>query len=468
MTVIAWLRRSLREFDNTSVIRASEESETVIPFYCVDDDYFRETELGYPRVKFWRESLEELKESLEDKGKDLVIRKGKPVEQLKKIVKETDTEKVVVNQDYIPYFRELLEKLREELEVPVETVKDVVMFEKEEITTNKGTPYKVYTYFMKKWFKRDKRKPEEPEDYTVPDLKSDDIPSLEELGFEEPEDFEWKWNPGREGGLERLESFKDDIAFYNEKRDSPAVDGTSRISPHLKFGTVSIREAFWEMEEFKEEEPGAEDGVKTWQEELAWRDFYFQVLWNWPETVDTAFLEDFRELDWKTDKELFKKWKKGKTGYPFIDAGMRQLKRTGWMHNRARMAVTSFAAKDLWLDWRMVHEYFKRTYVDAELSSMIGGIQWAYSIGTDAQPYFRIFNPWTQGEDHDPDGEYIREFVPELEEVPDRYIHRPYKMPEEVQEEAKCIIGKDYPEPMVEHDEAREKALKRFKEAKGK
>ncbi len=466
MTVVSWIRRSLRDFDNTSIKKASREDDEVVPFYCVDTDYFREEELGYPRVKFWRDSLKSLKERMDEKGKDLVVRKGNPVEKLEKVVEETNANKVVVNQDYTPYFRQLVKRVREQLDVELETVKDVVMFDKKEITTNKGTPYKVFTYFMKKWFEREKRKPERHRDYVVPDLESDRIPSLEELGFYKPEELVWQWNPSRKGGLERLEGFKEKIGFYKERRDQPSIDGTSKISPHLKFGTVSIREVFWEMEDLKREKPEYSDGVKEWQEELAWRDFYFQVLWNWPETVNNAFLEDFRDINWSKNDKLFEKWAKGKTGFPFIDAGMRQLRKTGWMHNRARMAVTSFAAKDLWLDWRKVHDYFSRNFVDAELSSMIGGVQWAYSIGTDAQPYFRIFNPWTQGEKHDPDGDYIRRFVPELEKVPDEYIHRPYEMPVQVQKKSGCEIGVDYPKPMVDHEKRRKKALENFKRMK--
>lgn len=468
MAVVSWIRRSLREFDNTALVRASKKSEEVVPFYCVDERYFKETDLGYPRVRFWREALKSFKDRVDSQeGKKLVVRKGDPVEELKKIVEQTSAEKVLVNQDYTPYFRKVLEQAREEIDAEFEVLKDVTMFDKEEILTNSGTPYKVYSYYMKKWFEKEKRKPVETFAYKVPDLETDEIPEMEELGFERPEELEWEWEGSRESGLERLESFKDEIGFYKERRDIPAKDGTSRLSPHLKFGTVSIREVFWEMEELKEEVPSAREGIRKWQEELAWRDFYFQMLWNFPETVEKAFIKDFRELEWSRDNEKFKRWKEGKTGFPFVDAGMRQLRRTGWMHNRARMVVTSFASKDLWLDWQMVHTYFKKAYVDAELSSMIGGIQWAYSIGTDPQPYFRVFNPWTQGEDHDPEGEYIKEFVPELREVPGKYIHRPQEMPEDVQEESNCIIGEDYPEPIVDHSERRENALNNFKKAKG-
>ncbi|MFB6291946.1 MAG: deoxyribodipyrimidine photo-lyase [Candidatus Nanohaloarchaea archaeon] len=462
VTAIVWIRRSMRIHDNTALVEAAEEHERVIPFYVVDEDYFDSGTLGYPRVRFWRESLLELKERLQEQGNDLVVREGSPVEELKKMVDETGADAVYFNRDYSPYARERDEAVRE-LEVEVKDFKDIVMFEKQEITTNSGDPYKVYSYYRDKWFDREKPRPEEPEDFSTPEIKSDEVPELEDFGFTQPEDMEWIWKPGREGGRERLEAFREKIGEYDEDRDYPAKEATSKLSPHLKFGTVSIREAFWAAE--REKARGAE-GAETWQEELAWRDFYFQMLWNFPYTVEKPFLEQYGSIEWREDNEQWQRFIEGRTGYPFVDAGMRQLKREGWMHNRLRMVVTSFCAKDLRLDWQKLHRYFKKMFVDAELSAMVGGIQWAYSIGTDAQPYFRVFNPTSQGERYDPEGEYIREYVPELSEVPDEYIHEPAEMPEDVQEENGCVIGEDYPEPMVDHSEEREKALQMFENAK--
>ena len=467
MTAIAWIRRSLREYDNTALVEATKEHDKVIPFYVVDDDYFENAELGYPRVKFWHDSLKELSEKLADDGKELVVRKGKPVEQLKKIVEETGADKIYFNRDYSPYSRERDSKVKKEVEAEVETFKDIVMFEKREILTNSGDPYSVYSYYRDKWFDKKKQRPQKTEDYKVPDTESEEIPSLKELGFEKPENME-VWDGGRENGKKRLDDFINKIGGYEENRDLASKDATSKLSPHLKFGTISIREAFWEAERAKARGQD-EQGVKTWQEELAWRDFYFQMLWNHPETTEEPFLDQYASIEWKQKEEAEKEWKawiKGKTGYPFVDAGMRQLKKTGFMHNRLRMVVTSFACKDLWLEWRDVHDYYSKMFVDAELASMIGGIQWAYSIGTDAQPYFRVFNPVSQSERYDEDGEYIRKYVPELEEVPDEYIHEPWKMSKDEQEQYNCILGEDYPERIVEHSQQREKAIQRFEEAK--
>lgn len=471
MTAIVWIWRSLREHDNTAIVEASKKHDEVIPIYIIDRRYFSETPLGYPRVKFWHDALENLKQNLEGKeGKDLVVREGKPLEELDKIVEEVDADAVYLNRDYTPYSRERNQKIEEGLEVPVKSLKDRVMFEKEEILTNSGTPYKVFTYYSKKWFDKEHRRPQGVEEYEVPEVESDEIPTLEELGFETPENFNWQWNPSREGAKDRIEAFKDEIFNYEEDRDYAWKDSTSKLSPHLKFGTVSIREVFWEAERMKARNPNEDtSGIKTWQEELAWRDFYMQVLWNWPETAERPFLEQYEEIEWRSKEEAEEDWEafiNGKTGYPFVDAGMRQLKETGWMHNRLRMVVTSFACKDLWLDWKDLHKFFNENFVDAEIASMIGGIQWAYSIGTDAQPYFRVFNPLSQGEDYDPDGEYIRKWVPELEDVPDKHIHRPHKMNKLQQEDCGVEMGDDYPRPLVDHDEKRKEAIERFEEVR--
>ncbi|PSH02175.1 MAG: deoxyribodipyrimidine photo-lyase, partial [Nanohaloarchaea archaeon QH_8_44_6] len=254
MTAIVWLRRSLREYDNTALVEASKQHDEVIPFYVVDKNYFDKAELGYPRVRFWRKSLKELKQSLKSEGKDLVIRNGDPIEQLEKIIEEKSADKLYFNRDYSPYSKKRDKEVRD-LDLEVESFKDIVMFEKEEILTNSGTPYKVYTYYKNKWFDCEKPRPQKPEEYSVPDIESEEIPSLEDLGFEKPDQTEWIWNPGREGGKQRLEEFKEKIWNYDENRDYAWKDSTSKLSPHLKFGTVSVREVFWETERTKARNP---------------------------------------------------------------------------------------------------------------------------------------------------------------------------------------------------------------------
>ena len=457
----------MREHDNTALVEASRNHEEVVPVHIVDESFFSEHTLGYPRVRFWSESLKKLKKGMGD-GKDLVVRRGEPLEELQRLVDEVEADKLYYNREYTPYAKKRDSRIEESLDTSVESFKDSVMFEKKEILTNSGTPYKVYSYYKKKWFKNTKRKPQKVEDYKTPELESVEIPGPEEMGFEMPDEMEWVWDASRDAGLERMEEFKDLILDYDRDRDYAWKDATSRLSPHLKFGTVSPREVFWEAERVKARNQDSDiSGIETWQEELAWRDYYFQILWNYPHEVDEPFMDKYRgnEPDWDSRGQTPEKWNawvEGKTGYPFVDAGMRQLKETGWMHNRLRMVVTNFSCKDLWLEWRDVHEYFSKMFVDAEISAMVGGIQWSYSIGTDAQPYFRVFNPTSQAEDYDPDGNYIRKWVPELEDVPDKYIHEPWKMPEEVQRNCGVEIGKDYPDRIVNHDEERKRSVERF------
>ncbi len=464
MTAIVWLRRSLRIEDNTALVEAAQDHDEVIPFYVIDTDLFERSTMGYPRVRFWHDALQDLKTRLQDSGSDLLIRHGRPIEKLQEIVHETGAEAVHHNRDYTPYARERDRQADVALDVPVHSHKDTVMYEKDEIMTNSGTPYKVYSYYRDKWFDRDTPRPRDVPSFSTPDIDSEAVPDLEQLGFERPDGLEWIWDASRDGAMDRVEAFKDKIAAYDSKRDYPADDATSKLSPHLKFGTISPREVFWEAERMRPRVDD-EEGIRTWQEELAWREFYIQALWHWPETVEEPFLDQYSGIAWHWDEDHQRMWEQfleGRTGYPFVDAAMRQLRRTGWMHNRARMVVASFAAKDLHVDWQKLHLHFKEWFVDAELSAMVGGIQWAYSLGTDAQPYFRVFNPWTQGEKYDPDGEYIREYVPELRDVPDEYIHRPYTMPADVQDEVGCDLGTDYPLPIVDHDEARETAVELF------
>lgn len=467
MTAIAWIGRAFREKDNTALRKAAEDHEEVLPVF-VDDIERSNEEPGYPKLKFRKEAMEEFRDKLRDQENDLVVRRGDPVDELAELVEEVGADAVYHNKGYTPYRVDLRGRAEEELGVPVNSFKDKALFEEKEILTNSGTPYKVYSYFKKKWFKKEKRKPEETPGFDSPEVEPGDIPGPKDYGLEKPDGME-VWPGGREEALERLESFVEDhISDYDEKRDLAAKSATSRLSPHLKYGTVSVREAFWKAE--RQRVRGASDeGVDVWQEELAWRDYYFQILFNFPHSLDEPFMDKYRgnEPEWEPKEEAPEKWRRwveGKTGYPFVDAGMRQLRETGWMHNRLRMVVTNFSCKDLWLDWRDVHEYFNRMFVDAEVSAMVGGIQWSYSIGTDAQPYFRVFNPVTQGERYDEGGQYIRRWVPELEDVPDEYVHEPWRMSKTEQQQVGCVIGGDYPERIVDHDERRKKAVDRFEQ----
>jgi deoxyribodipyrimidine photo-lyase len=428
---------------------------------------FEEADLGYPRCRFWHDALQDLQERCDEHGTPLAVRQGEPPAVISTLVAETGADAVYTNRSYTPYGRERDAAVAEQVDVPLNRFKDVVLHDRDEIMSKSGSAYQVFSYYRDKWFTQKKRQPADVPEFTMPDVSTDTVPTLTDLGIENPGIDAW-WTASRDAGLDQLDTFMDVIGQYDDCRDLPAEDATSRLSPHLKFGTISIREAYWAAENARKQ--GADrDGVRTWEEELAWRDFYFQMLWHHPETTDTAFREQYQDISWQGKKavpERWDRWTAGRTGFPFVDAGMRQLRETGWMHNRLRMVVTSFACKDLWLDWRDVHQYFNQWFVDADIPSMIGGIQWAYSIGTDAQPYFRIFNPFKQGKEYDPDGTFIREWVDELADVPDDHIHRPHEMSPETQDAADCVIGDTYPAPIVDHQEQRENAIERFKTVK--
>ncbi|XGI83989.1 deoxyribodipyrimidine photo-lyase [Halorutilales archaeon Cl-col2-1] len=453
---VVWIRRSLRRYDNTALVEAARRHDEVVPVYVVDDVLLNSESTRDKRLRFWHDSLSELEDKFDARDDErLVVRRGDPIEEIGDVCDEVEAERVYYNNNYSPYARRNEDRLGE-LEVESEGFKDVVISEKTEITTQKGDPYQVYSYYSDKWFDIEKPEPVSPEGFVTPEVESSELPSLGQIGVSDSDSDSSVFEGGRQAGTKRLEDFVDCIDTYDEERDYPALDSTSKLSPHLKFGTVSVREAFWAAERVREEAEGEDkddDGARVWQEELAWRDFYFQMLWNHPETTEKAFIEKYRSIDWGCEDDDWGAFVEGETGFPFVDAGMRQLKQTGWMHNRPRMVTASFAAKDLRADWRRLHDHLKKHLVDADTPAMVGGIQWAYSVGTDAQPYFRVFNPWTQGEKYDPDGEYIRQWIPELRDVDD-YIHRPYESPK--------FDEIDYPSPILNHDEERKKTVEIF------
>jgi deoxyribodipyrimidine photo-lyase len=258
------------------------------------------------------------------------------------------------------------------------------------------------------------------------------------------------------------------VHAYAEDRNRVDLEGTSGLSPYLRFGMVSARQAVGAALDTREAAPNksAEKGADVWLSELIWREFYSAILYHFPQVRSHSFREKYRTIQWANDKTEFEAWCEGRTGYPLVDAAMRQLVQTGWMHNRARMVVASFLTKDLLIDWRWGEKWFMQHLLDGDPASNNGGWQWTAGTGTDAAPYFRIFNPVSQSTKHDPDGSYIRKYVPELTDVPDKYIHEPWTMPDDVQAEAGCVIGEEYPAPIVEHSWARERTLEAYGEAK--
>jgi deoxyribodipyrimidine photo-lyase len=455
-----WHRRDLRLADNRGLADATDLAAGVFVF---DDSVLDHA--APPRVAFMLEALESLRAAYRERGSDLFVRYGNPAEVISDLATDHDAEVVSWNRDYSGLAQRRDEHVSEELKddgVTPQKFHDAICHEPGAITTNAGDPYSVYTYFWKKWRDREKDAPR-----AVPELAAaadeEQIPTLSELGFEEPAaDIP---TASTEAARERLDAFLDEDVFrYDERRDFPADGCTSRLSPHLKFGTIGIREVDERVREVRDSVSGDKrESVTEFRSQLAWREFYTHVLYFNPEVVSENYKTYEADIEWEDDESLLAAWKRGKTGYPIVDAGMRQLRAEAFMHNRIRMIVASFLTKDLLCDWRAGYDHFRTRLVDHDTANDNGGWQWAASTGTDAQPYFRIFNPMTQGERYDPDAEYIREYVPELRETDPEIIHSWH----DCSPTQRANAAPEYPEPIVDHSERRERALAMFKRARG-
>jgi len=470
-----WHRRDLRGTDNRALAAAAEAAETdqddgVVSLFVFDDSVLDHA--GPPRVSYLLESLAELREWYREQGGVLLVRRGDPETVVPDVAEALTADRVVWNRDYSGLARERDAAVRQALndvEISRESFHDAICHEPGSITTNNGDPYSVFTYFGRKWQDREKNEP-----YPAPDadvladptslgVEAGELPTLAALGFDEPEaDL---LAAGTEAARGRLAAFcEDGIYRYDEDRDYPTRNSTSRLSADLKYGTIGIREVYWETENARETATEAEiDQIDEFQSQLAWREFYTHVLWFNPEVVSQNYKEYENEIDWENDDELLESWKTGETGYPIVDAGMRQLRAEGFMHNRVRMIVASFLTKDLLIDWRKGYDWFREKLVDHDTANDNGGWQWAASTGTDAQPYFRIFNPMTQGERYDPDAEYIKTYVQELQDTDPEIIHSWH----EASLTQRRNAAPEYPDPIVDHSERREQALAMFEAARG-
>ena len=462
---IHWHRRDLRTTDNAGLAAATADSP-VVPVFVFDDAVLDHA--APPRVAFMLDALDSLRAQYRDRGSDLVIARGDPTAEIPRLAEAFGADGVTWGEAYSGLGIERDIAVRQALDdagVEREAVTDSVLHRPGEITTNDGDPYSVFTYFGRKWHDREKDEPyDAPSPDELADVSGDPLPSVDDLGFEDPRA---EIPPaGTEPARALLDAFcEDDIYRYEGRRDYPADDCTSRLSAHLKFGTIGIREVY---ERTASAAAAANDeerreSVEEFQSQLAWREFYTQVLFANRSVVTDDYKSYERPLQWRDDPEALQAWKDGETGYPIVDAGMRQLSQEAFMHNRVRMIVASFLTKDLLIDWRAGYEWFKQRLVDHDTANDNGGWQWAASTGTDAQPYFRIFNPMTQGERYDPDAEYIKTYVPELRDAEPSVIHEwPDLSPTQRRNAAP-----EYPDPIVDHSERREQALEMFETARG-
>ena len=473
---LVWLRRDLRLYDNAALHHALKESGQVWLTFIFDTDILKPLLKGNldanglkhdRRVDFIWQGIKQIDDELRKQGGGLIVRFGKPTECIPEIAKELGVEAVFTNRDYEPSAIERDQTVKASLEklgIDFESFKDQVIFEKKEILTNSNTVFSIFTPYKNNWLKTLQEKdlaayecnPKPKQFGAIPKKLDQKLPSLESMGFS-PTGIESYITPGSDGGQAFLEDFLPRIDQYQIGRDFPAIKGVSYLSTHLRFGMLSIRGL---VREAHRRMLAGSMGATIWLSELIWRDFYFMILANHPRLATGAsFKPDYDNIVWESGskaKKLFTAWCEGKTGYPLVDAAMHQLNQSGYMHNRLRMVVASF------LTWRWGEAYFAEHLNDFELSSNNGGWQWASSSGCDAQPYFRIFNPITQSEKFDPEGKFIKRYLPQLEKLSKKSIHAPWKAGHIELEAAGIVIGRDYPLPVVDHDEARKNTLVRY------
>lgn len=458
---IHWFRRDLRVLDNTALHHAAKLHDTVIPAYITSEWHGEHAWTGPKRQHFLCGCLESLDKNLRTLDGRLIVRTGDAIEQLRQLVEETGAGAIHFNRDPDPYGRSVEEKLEaacSEWGVECHGWHDVTMHTPDEVLTQSGDPYRVYTPYSNNWLSRDKAAPlPRPSDLgTPPRLRSEDLPTVAHWGMEAP-DAELV-GPGERAALDRLKQAVDDrLSSYADLRDNPAEPGTSRLSQDLRFGLISVRTIYQRVEEARKatRSPDTRNSLHTYVKELAWREFYMAILHHFPNVLDEEFNPDWRGLPWDEPDEKFEAWKSGRTGFPIVDAGMRQLRATGFMHNRVRMITAMFLTKDLHLDWKLGESFFMQHLIDGEIASNNGGWQWSAGTGADAAPYFRIQNPWSQSKRHDPDGDYIRRWIPELADVPAKRLH--------VAPDDGKPIADDYPLPCLDHKTERERTLAIFK-----
>lgn len=460
-TSLVWFRLDLRLEDQPALLAAVKRGGPVIPVFIDSPEEEGRWAPGGAACYWLHQALADLEILLEKKGSRLIIRKGPALETLNDLISETGADAVFWNRRYEPQLVKRDSVVKQTLKsrgLQVETFNSALLFEPWEVKTGSGTPFKVFTAFWNKCLSL--TSPAEP--FAAPAKIS--LPQrwpsslkLKELrlepGIDWAEGVRESWDMTSGGAMKHLKNFSaEPLPRYLEDRDRPDLKGTSRLSPYLHFGQVSVRRAWHTIRKEGRSSAG-------YLRQLGWRDFAHHLLFHFPETPDQPLREAYADFPWKNDNALIKAWQTGKTGYPIVDAGMRELWHTGWMHNRVRMVAASFLVKHLLVPWQRGAEWFWDTLVDADLANNTLGWQWVAGCGADAAPYFRVFNPVLQGEKFDPEGAYVRRWIPELSGLGSKWIHKPWEAPAEILFSAGIQLGKQYPKPVVDHEFARRRTL---------
>jgi deoxyribodipyrimidine photo-lyase len=475
-TILWWARRDLRLSDNQALSAAVAQAERVVPIYFLDKHWSDGPDVNKKRLGFLLGGLRTLDEDLRSLGSRLIFRNGDPKNELQTLLAETGASAVFAQEEYSPQVRERDRAIAKLL--PLQLYGGRTIHSPTDVRQANGEPYAVFTPFVRQWkalplpSARDVlQRPTRLS--SLPDIWSLPIPEEPVLTPSNP------FSPGEREAQQRLRAFVDGepvdqptcgapIYCYDLDRNRLDLDGTSKLSPYLSLGMLSMRQAVISALSAIDAAPDeeAQSSAHLWLETLARREFAVSIMDNYPQALKLGFRPEFRNMPWENDRAAFQAWFEGRTGFPLVDAAMRQLVQTGWLHNRARLVVASFLTKDLLVDWRWGEQFFEQHLLDVGIATNNEGWQRAAGTGTGPAPYLDILNPSLQGKRYDPDGTYVRRWVPELARVPNRYIHQPWSMPADLQRESACVIGQDYPAPILDHGWARERATEFFRNAR--
>lgn len=472
--LLVWFRNDLRLSDNPALLAAIQSGEPVLPVYIFDDDPAASWQLGGAGRWWLHHSLAKLRDAIAERGSTIVLRRGSALRELHVLVREVGARGIYWNRCYEPAALARDTAIKDALRaegLEARSFNANLLFEPWTVKNKAGKPFQVFTPFWRHCLGLVAPTPPDAAPAHIPGMMRP--PSTDKLDDWKllPVQPDWAaglraaWAPGEEGGLARLVQLLDEaIVDYKAMRDRPDLPGTSRLSPHLHFGEIGPRQ-IWRAVQARiahNREPGIMAAAETFLRQLGWREFSYSLLYYFPHLPEKPLRSEFNSFPWREDAALLEAWQRGMTGFPIVDAGMRELWHTGWMHNRVRMIVASFLVKDLLLPWQVGARWFWDTLVDADLANNTAGWQWTAGCGADAAPYFRVFNPITQGKKFDPDGAYVRRWLPELAGLPDAFIHNPWQANLMTLNAANVVLGETYPWPIVDHAVARERALAAF------